>query len=135
MKSIGVTRSNAPILQKTAKRKIVRHPAKLYNILGANKGKGVQVLAISWERNNWMPPMAKENVSFDFRLKTDETGNYLLEEIKLNDLMCEKHEKVLNYFKHFLVFVSAVSECVSISIMLQIYWYSRIKNLCINCSN
>ena len=33
--------------------------------------------------------------------------------------MCEKHEKVftaLNYFKHFLVFVSAVSGCVSISV-------------------
>ena len=70
MKSVGVTRSNAPILQKTAKRNILWHPAKLYIILGANKGKGVQVLVILWERNNWMPPMAKEKVSFDFRLKT-----------------------------------------------------------------
>ena len=33
MKSIGL-RSNAPILQKTAKRNIVRHPAELSNILG-----------------------------------------------------------------------------------------------------
>ena len=46
MKSIGVTRSNAPILQKTAKRNILRHQVKLYIILGANKGKGVQVLVI-----------------------------------------------------------------------------------------
>ena len=44
--------------------------------------------------------------------------------------MCEKHEKVfmaLNYSKHFLVFVSAVNGCVSISIVLQIDRYNRIK--------
>ena len=34
MKSIGVT-SNEPILQKTVKRNIERHPANLYNILGS----------------------------------------------------------------------------------------------------
>ena len=32
MKSIDVTLSNAPILQKKAKRNIVRHPGKLSNI-------------------------------------------------------------------------------------------------------
>ena len=57
--------------------------------------------------------------SLDFRLKNiDETRNYLLEEIKHNDLMSEKHRKVcraLKYFEYFLVFVSAVSDCVSIS--------------------
>ena len=48
----------------------------------------------------------------------DETRNYLLEEIKHNDLMSEKHKKVcraLNFFEHFFVFISAISGCVSIS--------------------
>ena len=63
--------------------------------------------------------MTKENASLDFKLKKkpDETRNYLLEEIKY-DLMSKKHKKVsrlLSYFEHFLVFISAVSGCVSIS--------------------
>ena len=38
--------------------------------------------------------MAKQNVSIDFRLKKiDETRNYLLEKIKQNDLMSQKHKK------------------------------------------
>ena len=37
--------------------------------------------------------MAKENASLEFRLKIDETKNYLLEEIKHNDLMSKKHKK------------------------------------------
>ena len=49
--------------------------------------------------------------------KIDETRNYFLDEIKQNELKNEKHTKVymaLNYFEHFLIFVSAVSGCVSI---------------------
>ena len=60
--------------------------------------------------------ITKENVIIYFRLKKiDEARNYLLEEIKHNDLMIEKHKKVcktLNYFQHFQVTVSAVSSCV-----------------------
>ena len=63
--------------------------------------------------------MTKQNVSLGFRLnKTDETRNYLLEEIKCYEFMSEKHPKIcraLNKFEHFLVFVSAVNGCVSIS--------------------
>ena len=63
--------------------------------------------------------MTKENVSHDFRLKkVDEARNCLLEEIKDNELMSEKHEKVcrtLSCFEHFLVFISVVTSCVSIS--------------------
>ena len=64
--------------------------------------------------------MAKEKISLDFRQKEkiDETRNYLLEEIKHNNLMSEKHKKAcraLNWFEHFLIFISAVSCCVSIS--------------------
>ena len=39
--------------------------------------------------------------------KADETRNYLLEEIKDDDLMSKKHKqmsKILNYFEHFLIF-------------------------------
>ena len=58
--------------------------------------------------------MAKENGTLDFSLKIDEKKNYLLEEIKHNELMSKKHKKVcrtLNYFEHF-TFVSVVSSCV-----------------------
>ena len=43
----------------------------------------------------------------------------LLEEIKHNNLMSEKYKKVcryLNYVEQFLVFISAASGCVSISV-------------------
>ena len=63
--------------------------------------------------------MTKENVNLDFRLKKlDETRNYLIDGIKHNHLMSEKHKKVcraLNYFEHFFIFVSVVSGCISIS--------------------
>ena len=39
--------------------------------------------------------MAKQNVSLGFRLNTtDETRNYLEEEIKRNEFMSEKHQKI-----------------------------------------
>ena len=50
--------------------------------------------------------------------KINETRSYLLEEIKQNDLMCEKNKKTcraLNYFEDFFVVICAVSGCVSIS--------------------
>ena len=66
----------------------------------------------------------KENVSLEFILKNlDETRNCLLDEIKHNDLLNEKHKKVgsaLNYFEHCLVFVSAISSCVSIYAFLSL---------------
>ena len=50
--------------------------------------------------------------------KIDVTRNYLLEEIKLNDLMSETYKKIckyLNYVEHLLILISAVTGCVSIS--------------------
>ena len=47
--------------------------------------------------------------------KIEETGNYLSEEIKHNDLMSKKHKKVcryLNCFEYFLVFISAISSYI-----------------------
>ena len=66
--------------------------------------------------------MAKQSISLAFRLKKmDDARNYLLEEVKYNDLMSEKHKKAcsaLNSFEHFLIFISAVSGCVSVSASL-----------------
>ena len=48
-----------------------------------------------------------EGASLEFRLrKVDETGNYVLHEMKHNNLMSEKYKKMyqyLNYVKHLLV--------------------------------
>ena len=63
--------------------------------------------------------MAKENVSLGFRQKKiDETRNYLLYEIKQNDLISEKHKKVcrnLNCLEYSILFISAGIGCLSIS--------------------
>ena len=60
-----------------------------------------------------------EGASLEFRLrKTDETRNYLLDEIKHNDLMKEKYKntcKYLNYVEHFLTLPSIMTGCISIS--------------------
>ena len=56
-------------------------------------------------------------------------SSYLLDELKRNDLMNKKHKKVcgtLNYFEHFLVFVSAVSGCVSISAFASLFGVSLV---------
>ena len=58
-----------------------------------------------------------EEVSLQFRLrKIDETRNYLLDEIKHNDLMSEKYKKTckyLNYVEHLLILASTIPGCVS----------------------
>ena len=58
-------------------------------------------------------------MSQKFRLKnTDETRNYLIEEIKQNELMSRKHKKfckTLNYIEHFLILASTITGCISIS--------------------
>ena len=63
--------------------------------------------------------MAEENISHKFRLKNvDETRNYLIKEIKQNELMSRKHKKIcttLDYIKHFLILASSITGCVSIS--------------------
>ena len=60
-----------------------------------------------------------EEASLNFILrKIDETRNYLLDDIKHNDLMSEKYKKIckyLNYVKHMLILVPTVTGCVSIS--------------------
>ena len=61
-----------------------------------------------------------EEASLEFRLrKTDETRNYLSDEIKHNDLMSEKYKKTckyLNYVGNLLILSSIITGCVSISI-------------------
>ena len=59
-----------------------------------------------------------EQASLEFRLRTIETRNYLLNEIKHNDLLskkCKETCKYLNYIKHLLILVSTVTGCVLIS--------------------
>ena len=55
----------------------------------------------------------------EFRFwKIDEIRNHILEEIKQNELMSRKHEKVcvtLNYIENFLILASAVTGCISLS--------------------
>ena len=48
----------------------------------------------------------------------DETRNYFVEEIQLNELMSKKHKKfckTLNCIEHFLILASAVTKYISIS--------------------
>ena len=49
--------------------------------------------------------IADENICQELRLKNiDETRNYLIKEITLNELMGKKHKKVqVNYIEYFLV--------------------------------
>ena len=58
-------------------------------------------------------------MSQEFRLKNiDETRHYFLEEIEQNELMSRKHKKVcttLNFIEHFIILVSTVTGCISIS--------------------
>ena len=57
-------------------------------------------------------------MSQEFTFKNiDETRNYLLEEIKQNEFMSEKHKKdcaTLNYNEHFLILASTITECISV---------------------
>ena len=63
--------------------------------------------------------MSEKNISQEFRLKkTDETRNYLIEEINKNKLMSNKQRtvyRVLNHSEHLLVLFTTVAGCVSIS--------------------
>ena len=63
--------------------------------------------------------MSEENISEKFGLKiTNETRNYLIEEINQNELMSKKYKKVhkfLNYTEHLLILISTVTGFVSIS--------------------
>ena len=44
---------------------------------------------------NYFKTLERENASLNFRLKkTDKTRNYYLEEIKHNELISKKHEKI-----------------------------------------
>ena len=63
--------------------------------------------------------MPEENMNQEFRLKKiDEIRNYLIEEINRHELMSKKHKKVcrvLNYIDHWLIIISAITGCFSIS--------------------
>ena len=78
--------------------------------------------------------------SLNFRFKKiDETRNDFLEKIKQDQLISKNHIKVckaLNYFEHFLIFITAVSGCVSVDAFALFFnLCSRIKNLWSHCKN
>ena len=64
--------------------------------------------------------MAEENISQGFRLKnTDETRNYLIEEINRNELMSKKYKNnclTLNYTEKFHILTFPITGCASISV-------------------
>ena len=66
--------------------------------------------------------MAKENISQEFRLKNkEETGNYLLEEIKQDKMMIKKPKNVcttLNYIEYYLILACTITECISFLLLL-----------------
>ena len=76
--------------------------------------------------------------SLEFRLKKlDEIRNYLLDEIKHNDLMSEKHKKTckyINYVEHLFVLASTVAGSASISAFaVPVGIANRNKNFCNFC--
>ena len=60
-----------------------------------------------------------EEARLEFKLKkVDERRNYLLDDIKHNDLISQKYKKIckyLNYVKHLLILASTTTGGVSIS--------------------
>ena len=66
--------------------------------------------------------MDKKNKSEELRKENiDETRDYFIEEIKEIELMSEEHKKVcrtLIYIERLLILASAVTGCVSISLLL-----------------
>ena len=91
--------------------------------------------------------MAEGSIRQEFTLKNiDETRNYFIKEMKQNELISKKYEKIcqlLRYIEHLFILASAVTGCVSISAFLSLVSFfcsccklgSRNKNLCNNCSN
>ena len=63
--------------------------------------------------------MVEANISQEFRLKNiDETWNYLLEEIKQNELVRRNRKMIcttLNYIENFLILASTITGCIWIS--------------------
>ena len=67
-----------------------------------------------------------EEASLEFRLrKIDQTRNYLLDEIKHNDLMSGKYKKTckyLNYVENMLILASVVTGCISVSTFVSLVY-------------
>ena len=76
-----------------------------------------------------------EEASLEFRTrKTDETSIYLLDEIKQNALISEKHKKTckyINYVEHLFILASTIAGTVSISVFaVPVGIANRHKNFC-----
>ena len=68
---------------------------------------------------NYCKSMFEESISQEFILKNiEETKNYFIIAIDQNEFMSYKHKKIctdINYIEHFLILISSVTGCVSIS--------------------
>ena len=71
---------------------------------------------------NYFKNLIEENINQERRLKkTDETRNYLIEEINRNELISTKPKKVystLNYIEHFLILGSKLLDVFQFLLLL-----------------
>ena len=74
--------------------------------------------------------MAEGSIRQEFTLKNiDETRNYFIKEMKQNELISKKYEKIcqlLRYIEHLFILASAVTGCVSISAFLSLVSFSAV---------
>ena len=65
--------------------------------------------------------MSEENISQEFWWKNIDETNYLDKELNQNELVSKKHKNVyrnLNYIKHLLILISAITGCLSFLLLL-----------------
>ena len=71
---------------------------------------------VYWKIYNYFKNIPEENLSREFRLKNiDETRNYLIEEINLNELMSKKHKKICATLNYIQILASKITGCISTS--------------------
>ena len=102
--------------------------------------KGYSKCLVLLKIQNYFKNMVKESISQEFRLKSiDETRNYFREEIEQSELMNKKDKKThttLNYIEQFLILVSSVTKCISISTFAPLLGIPiESVSSCNNCSN
>ena len=109
------------------------------NLLSPNDYKGMRKQYIITLR----PHMTKENISLNKPFINKKLSVRRNEISHVNEKKNKKVCRTLNYFKHFYIFISAVSVCVSLSAFCFISWYScrrytfcsKNKDLGNNCRN
>ena len=88
--------------------------------------------------------MTKEDASLQLRLKIDEARNYLLEEIKCNELINKKHKKTCRYsnvmlivIHHLILIIAKIIFQCQVKVRLMVLMEALVlqkKNFVINSS-